>query len=54
MTENPLQLATKNWIETVQKCYETEQDRNEPTQIFMRRYFAGWSESGSITHKRQF
>lgn len=44
MTENPLQLATKNWIEAVQKYYEREKDRNELTQIFMRGYFAGWSE----------
>lgn len=45
MYENPLQLATKNWIEAVQKYYEREKDRNELTQIFMRGYFAGWSES---------
>jgi hypothetical protein len=44
MTENPLQLATKAWIEAVQKYYEREKDRNELTQIFMRGYFAGWSE----------
>jgi len=44
MTENPLQLATKVWIEAVQKYYEREKDRNELTQIFMRGYFAGWSE----------
>lgn len=44
MTENPLQLATKAWIEAVQKYYEREPDRNELTQIFMRGYFAGWSE----------
>jgi len=41
MTENPLQLATKNWIEAVQKYYEND---NELTQIYMRGYFAGWSE----------
>ena len=41
MTENPLQLATKNWIEAVQKYYE---NNNELTQIYMRGYFAGWSE----------
>ncbi len=44
MTENPLQLATKNWIEAVQKYYEREKDRNQLTQIYMRGYFAGWSE----------
>ena len=44
MTENPLQLATKTWIEAVQKYYEREPDRNELTQIFMRGYFSGWSE----------
>ena len=44
MTENPLQLATKNWIEAVQKYYEREKNRNELTQVFMRGYFAGWSE----------
>ena len=44
MTENPLQLATKAWIEAVQKYYEREKDRNELTQVFMRGYFAGWSE----------
>jgi len=44
MYENPLQLATKNWIEAVQKYYEREKDRNELTQVFMRGYFAGWSE----------
>jgi hypothetical protein len=32
MTENPLQLATKNWIEAVQKYYEIEKlDLNEDT-----------------------
>ena len=44
MTENPLQLATKTWIEAVQKYYEREKDRNQLTQIFMRGYFTGWSE----------
>jgi len=44
MTENPLQLATKNWIEAVQKYYEREKDRSQLTQIYMRGYFAGWSE----------
>jgi len=44
MTENPLQLATKNWIEAVHKYYEREPDRNEITKVFMRGYFAGWSE----------
>ena len=41
---NPLQQATKTWIEAVQKYYEREQDRNELTQVFMRGYFSGWSE----------
>jgi hypothetical protein len=41
MTENLLQLATKTWIESVQKYYE---NNNELTQIYMRGYFAGWSE----------
>jgi hypothetical protein len=44
MTENPLQLATKNWIEAVQKYYENEPDRNKLTQVHMRGYFSGWSE----------
>jgi hypothetical protein len=44
MTENPLQLATKTWIEAVQKYYEREKDRSQLTQIYMRGYFAGWSE----------
>ena len=43
-SENPLQLATKNWIEAVQKYYERSKDRYELTQVFMRGYFAGWSE----------
>ena len=44
MNENPLQSATKTWIEAVRKYYENEQDRNKLTQIFMRGYFAGYSE----------
>jgi hypothetical protein len=44
MTENPLQLATKTWIEAVQKYYENEPDRNELTQVHMRGHFSGWSE----------
>lgn len=44
MNENPLQSATKTWIEAVRKYYENEPDRNKLTQIFMRGYFAGWSE----------
>lgn len=43
MTENPLQLATKNWIEAVQKYYENTRS-NELTQIYFRGYFSGWSE----------
>ena len=44
MTENLLQIATKNWIEAIQKYYENEPDRNELTQVHMRGYFGGWSE----------
>ena len=44
MNENPLQSATKSWVESIQKYYENEPDRNQLTQIFMRGYFAGWSE----------
>jgi hypothetical protein len=44
MNENPLQSATQLWVEAVRKYYENEQDRNQLTQIFMRGYFAGWSE----------
>jgi hypothetical protein len=40
---NPLQQATKTWIESVQKYYENT-NRNELTQIYMRGYFSGWSE----------
>lgn len=43
MRENPLQQATKTWIESVQKYYENT-NRNELTQIYMRGYFSGWSE----------
>ena len=44
MSENLLQSATKTWVESVQKYYEREKDRNELTQVFMRGYFSGWSE----------
>ena len=44
MTENLLQLATKNLIEAIQMYYENEPDRNELTQVHMRGYFGGWSE----------
>ena len=44
MSENALQAATKVWVESVQKYYEREPNRNELTQVFMRGYFAGWSE----------
>ena len=44
MTENPLQSATKTWIEAVQKYYENDPDRYQLTQIFARGYFSGWSE----------
>ena len=40
---NPLQQATKTWIECVQKFYENT-PRNELTQIYFRGYFSGWSE----------
>lgn len=40
---NPLQQATKTWIESVQKFYENT-PKNELTQIYMRGYFCGWSE----------
>ena len=43
MNENPLQIATKNWIIAVQKYYENT-PRNELTQIYMRGPFSGWSE----------
>lgn len=44
MAEHPLQTATKIWVEEVKKYYENEPNRNKLTQIFMRGYFAGWSE----------
>ena len=40
---NPLQQATKTWIESVQKFYENT-PRNQLTQIYFRGYFSGWSE----------
>ena len=40
---NPLQLATKTWIECVVKYYENT-PKNKLTQIYMRGYWAGWSE----------
>lgn len=40
---NPLQQATKTWIESVQKYYENT-PKNELTQIYFRGYFSGWSE----------
>jgi len=43
MTENPLQSATKIWIEAVQKYYENT-PRHELTQIHFRGCFSGWSE----------
>jgi len=43
MSENPLQSATKTWIEAVQKYYENT-PRHELTQIYVRGFFAGWSE----------
>lgn len=44
MKDNLLQSATQAWVESIQKYYENEPDRNKLTQIFMRGYFAGWSE----------
>lgn len=41
MQENPLFAATKTWIEAVKEYYK---NNNELTQIYMRGYFAGWSE----------
>lgn len=43
MNENPLQLATKTWVDTIKKYYENT-PRNQLTQIYMRGYFSGWSE----------
>ena len=40
---NPLQQATKTWIESVQKYYENTRS-NELTQVHMRGPFSGWSE----------
>lgn len=40
---NPLQQATKTWIESVVKYYENT-PRHELTQIYFRGYFSGWSE----------
>jgi transketolase len=42
--ENPLQSATKAWIEAVQEYFKDSPDRNKLTQIYMRGYFSGWSE----------
>jgi hypothetical protein len=39
---NPLQQATKTWIESVQKYYENTAS-NELNQVYMRGPFAGWS-----------
>ena len=41
MQENPLFAATKTWIETVKEYYK---NNDQLTQIYMRGYFAGWSE----------
>ena len=43
MNENPLQSATKTWIEAVRKYYENTPS-NQLTQIYFRGYFSGWSE----------
>lgn len=42
--EIDLQSVTKIWVEAVRKYYQNEPDRLKLTQIFMRGYFAGWSE----------
>jgi hypothetical protein len=42
---NDLQLATQEWVKAIQKYYMRTPNRNELTQVFMRGYFAGWSES---------
>lgn len=44
MSEHPLQSSTKLWIESIREYYKNEPNRNNLTQIFMRGYFAGWSE----------
>jgi hypothetical protein len=44
MGENLLQSATKAWIEAVQEYFKDSPNRNKLTQIYMRGYFAGWSE----------
>ena len=41
---NALQAATEAWVMAVHKYYEREPNRSELTQVFMRGYFAGWSE----------
>ncbi len=43
--DNLLQSATREWVAAVQKYYMNTPDRKELTQVFMRGYFAGWSES---------
>ncbi len=39
-----LQDATRQWVEAIQSYYERAPNRSELTQVFMRGYFAGWSE----------
>jgi len=41
MRLNPILEATKAWIESIKEYYKDTDDLN---QIFMRGYFAGWSE----------
>ena len=41
MRLNPIFEATKTWIESIKEYYK---DTDDLTQIFMRGYFAGWSE----------
>ena len=39
-----LQDATAQWVAFVQDYYSTTPNRGELTQVFMRGFFAGWSE----------
>ena len=41
MRLNPILEATKIWIESIKEYYK---DTDNLTQIYMRGYFAGWSE----------
>ncbi len=39
-----LQEATAAWVAFVQAYYERSPNRSDLTQVFMRGFFAGWSE----------